>query len=261
MKIVLSEFNRQYQTYSFGYCLYACPEQVSEIPEAYDRGFLPYSADTSLAAPVFYLARSLRVSLHDFTDTSENRRVERKMLPLSISMQVEDRNSFRLDKEIEQFCLAYAAERFAHQAMPASRLQYVLQHDLGNCFMTFRREGELIGLVYGASYGEMFHYWFSFYDTQYLDAAAPLGKWMMWKAIHWAREQGKKYVYLGTCYGPSALYKVRDFKGLSFYDGLAWSADLLDLKTRCNQDEDMIPMDYLKAHHKLSELFSKPVQW
>lgn len=254
MKIVLSEFINQYQTYSFGYCLYAAPEQASEIPDVYQQGFLPYSADNTLAASVFYLARSLKVDVHEFSDTSENRRVDRKIAPFNIKMEVHDRQSFLLTPEVLEFCNAYTDERFAHQAMPETRLNYVLNHALGNCFVTFHLKEKLIGLVYGVTYADMFHYWFSFYDTEFL-GQAPIGKWMMWKTIHWAQETGKKSVYLGTCYGPSALYKVRDFKGLAFFDGLGWNKDLQDLKTRCYGDETVPAKDYLKAHQVMDQIF------
>ncbi len=254
MKIVLSEFNNQYQTYSFGYCLYASPEHDHEIPEVYQKGFLPYSSDPDLKSSVFYLARSLRVDLAEFGDTSENRRVDRKMTSLDITFQVYSRDQFNLTPEIEQFCLNYADDRFAYKAMVPERLKYVLHHALGNSFMTFRIGDQLLGLVYGVTQGDMFHYWFSFYDTGFLDHG-PIGKWMMWKVIHWAKAHGKRFVYLGTCYGESALYKVRDFKGLTFYDGMIWNPDLQNLKERCYQDAHLPAKDYLKVHHALDKAF------
>lgn len=254
MKIVLSEFNNQYQTYSFGYCLYASPEHDDEIPEVYQQGFLPYSSEPDLKAPVFYLARSLRVNLVEFGDTSENRRVDRKMTPLDLTFQVYNRDQFVITPDLKQFCLNYADERFAHKAMASERLNYVLNHSLGNTFITFSKENRLFGLVYGVSHQNMFHYWFSFYDTALLEHG-PIGKWMMWKVIHWAKEQEKRFVYLGTCYGESALYKVRDFKGLAFYDGILWNSDLQNLKYRCYQDLKLPASDYLKAHHALNKSF------
>ena len=59
---------------------------------------------------------------------------------------------------------------------------------------------------------------------------------MMFSVIDWASEQGFDYVYLGTCYGEKSLYKVRDFKGLSFYDGNQWSDDMKLLKLKCKSD-------------------------
>ena len=45
-----------------------------------------------------------------------------------------------------------------------------------------------------------------------------------------------KYVYLGTCYGEKALYKVRDFKGIEFFDGSKWNNQINILKEMCKKD-------------------------
>ncbi len=73
-----------------------------------------------------------------------------------------------------------------------------------------------------------------------------LGKWMMWKVMTWAKEQSLLYVYLGTCYGNKSLYKVRDHKGLSFFDGHTWNQDMSLLKHWCKTDEDRSLVDRLK---------------
>ena len=44
------------------------------------------------------------------------------------------------------------------------------------------------------------------------------------------------FVYLGTCYGKKALYKVRDFKGIEFYDGNEWNDNVKVLKKLCKKD-------------------------
>ncbi|MCX6379550.1 MAG: hypothetical protein NT023_08750 [Armatimonadetes bacterium] len=47
-----------------------------------------------------------------------------------------------------------------------------------------------------------------------------------------------QYAYLGTCYQPKALYKVRDHKGCEFFDGTGWNDDKTLLKTLCNADSE-----------------------
>jgi len=39
-----------------------------------------------------------------------------------------------------------------------------------------------------------------------------------------------------TIYGEKSLYKVRDFKGLSFWDGNTWNQDTKLLKSKCKTD-------------------------
>ena len=48
--------------------------------------------------------------------------------------------------------------------------------------------------------------------------------------------QNKKYIYLGTCYGEDSLYKVRDFKGIEYFDGNEWIDDIEKLKSLCKID-------------------------
>ncbi|MDH3648439.1 MAG: hypothetical protein OEQ53_02095, partial [Saprospiraceae bacterium] len=71
-------------------------------------------------------------------------------------------------------------------------------------------------------------------------------KWMMWKTIQWAKDEGLSSVYLGTCYGTKSLYKVRDHLGLSFFDGYKWNTDMTLLKSLCKSDEDSSMADQLK---------------
>ena len=59
---------------------------------------------------------------------------------------------------------------------------------------------------------------------------------MMEQIIYYAKKQNMKYVYLGTCYGEKALYKVRDFKGIEFFDGSKWNNQIIILKEMCKKD-------------------------
>jgi len=63
-----------------------------------------------------------------------------------------------------------------------------------------------------------------------------LGKYIMEQVIYYAKSKKLKYVYLGTCYGNKALYKVRDFKGIEFYDGEIWNSNVKSLKEICKND-------------------------
>ncbi|MBI5729324.1 MAG: hypothetical protein HY983_03750 [Candidatus Magasanikbacteria bacterium] len=56
-----------------------------------------------------------------------------------------------------------------------------------------------------------------------------LGLGMMTKAIVWAKENGKKYVYLGSFQRPTDTYKLQ-FAGLEWFDGERWKSDMEKLK-------------------------------
>ena len=68
----------------------------------------------------------------------------------------------------------------------------------------------------------------------------------MWRSLHWAKEEKLNHVYLGTCYGKSALYKARDFKGLEFFDGMQWNSNVKLLKSLCKSDEEIKNKDRFK---------------
>ena len=97
MKIFFSENRVDYSTYTFDYAIYCLKESQSELPEVYEKGFLPYTGNLSIEGDTFYLARSLRVDLDRFEDTSENRRVNRLVEPLNIQLEVIKKEDFDLN--------------------------------------------------------------------------------------------------------------------------------------------------------------------
>lgn len=247
MKTFFSEYQTNYSTYTFGYTAYCQIESSSEISNAYNKGFLPYTGNTRLESTTFYMARSLRIDLDRFVDSSENRRVNRKASDLSIEMNLIPIQEFNLeDSDFVNFCTNYAAERFAGGEMGSERFQYILQRNLISHIIEFKTADKKYGYVLACLHGDMLHYWFSFFDTEYMKSHA-LGKWMMWKVISWAKENNLAHIYLGTCYQPKSLYKVRDHKGIAFFDGTKWNQDASTLKYLCQQDVEPRDIDLFKS--------------
>lgn len=256
MKILFSEHNKDYTSYTFDYAVYAVMDSIPELPSIYEQGFLPYSNDLNEKREIFYLSRSLRVELGNFEDSSENRRVNRKLEDLSISIDCEEVSNFDLNnKDFRELCISCAEERFSGNALDEKRFDYLLERKiLTHIFTFYNKEGKAEGYVLSMIEGNSLHYWFAFFNTAYLQKY-PFGKWMMWKVISWAKEKGLEYAYLGTCYGEKALYKARDFKSLSYFDGFEWNKDLKRLKSWCKSDDDKMELDRFKAgHYALSSL-------
>ena len=231
MKIFYSENNVDYSSYTFNYAIYCVKETQEELPAIYDKGFLPYTGNILLDKNIFYLARSLRIDLDRFEDSSENRRVNRKIADLDIQLEVISKSDFDInDSTFVKYCADYAADRFSGNSMPEERLRYVLNSELATHIIRFYNTDQTMGYVIACMEGGMLHYWYAFFDTEYMKSHS-LGKWMMWRAIRWAKDEGKlQHVYLGTCYGHHSLYKVRDHKGLAFFDGSGWNQDAKLLK-------------------------------
>ena len=236
MKIFRSESFVDYNTYTFNYATYCIKEEQSELPEIYAQGFLPYSNNVKLEEETYYLARSLRVDLSLFKESSENRRVARKMEDLNPSFEVIPVKDFNLnDTHFKSYCLDFAAKRFS-EAISTDRLDYILAAKSISHIFHFKIGNKTAGYVISIIENGTLHYWFAFFDLEYPTYA--LGKWMMFSVINWAFEQKMAYVYLGTCYGEKSLYKVRDFKGLSYFDGNQWDTDIKTLKNKCKSDQE-----------------------
>lgn len=234
MKIFRSESFVDYSTYTFNYAIYCIKESQSEIPEIYKKGFLPYSNNTDLQFETYYLARSLRVDLERFQDSSENRRVEKKIIAINPSFKVIPISEFNIDQtEFLDFCLDYGKNRFSEGLEP-ERLKYILATESISHIFEFEIGDKIAGYVISIIENDTLHYWFSFFDLNFQKYS--LGKYMMFNVIKWAFENDLKHVYLGTCYGEKSLYKVRDFKGLSFFDGNQWNSDMKLLKQKCKLD-------------------------
>lgn len=234
MKIFNSESFVDYGTYTFNYAIYCIKESQSEIPEIYSRGFLPYSNNMDLEQEIYYLARSLRANLEQFKISSENKRVLKKIAPLQPEIKIIPVNEFNLkEPSFVEFCLDFTSKRFS-EALSLERLNYIFKAKSISHIFEFTLNKNKIGYVIAIIEKDTLHYWFSFFDLNYQEYS--LGKWMMFSVIQWASENNLKYVYLGTCYGEKSLYKVRDFKGLSFFDGNSWNSDMKLLKLKCKSD-------------------------
>jgi len=243
MKIFLSESLVQYNTYTFNYALYCLLEHDKEIPDIYNLGFLPYSNDLTLDKSLFYMARSLRVNLSDFKETSENRRVLKKIEELKPGFRVIPIEQFDTEQDsFRSFCYDFANERFS-EPISKERIEYILKWKNLSHVFEFSLDDKKVGYVLCIMFEGTLHYWFAFFDLNY--PAYSLGKYIMYSVINWAFEQKMESVYLGTCYGEKALYKARDFKGLEFFDGNIWNSDMKLLKEKCKNDAH-VELDHFK---------------
>ncbi len=235
MKIFRSESFVDYSTYTFNYAVYCLKESQSELPEIYNKGFLPYSNNIALKIETYYLARSLRVDLNNFKETSENRRVVRKIEEKKPSFTLKNIEDFDiLNKDFQNFCLDFASNRFS-ESISKERLNYILKSESISHIFEFSLDQKKVGYVIAIIENDMLHYWFAFFDLNFQEYS--LGKYMIFSVIEWAANNKLKYVYLGTSYGEKSLYKIRDFKGLEFFDGNQWNNNSKLLKIKCKTDK------------------------
>jgi len=234
MRIFYAETAPDYSRYTFPYAVYGVWESPEDLDLLYENGFLPYSDIRFFRPekPLFYKARSVRVDLAKFRLTSENRRIRRKTASLELTYEILPKSAVSLD-EMLPVMEPYIRERIG-EAMPAERVKYIYRYPLLNRIAVFYARSEPAGYVWLIENERLRHYWFAFFRTDFWETG--LGKRMMEQMITDAAETGKRRVYLGTCYGEKALYKVRDFKGVEFHDGNRWSKNSAVLKQKCKTD-------------------------
>ena len=246
MKIFLSEYRHDYKTYTFGYTIYGLYESRMDLDLLYCQGFLPYTGNLKIDYDLFYKSRGLRIDLNNFSDTSENRRVNRKTETLQIQLTIHPIESFTDWDAYFEFANRYSEQRIGEDKMPTQRLEYITSRKYLTHILTFTSNEKVVGYVLAVLNHNLFHYWFGFYDTALLEKNIPIGKWMMWRCIHFAKESGCQYIYLGNGYLETSLYKTRDFKAIEFYDGNQWNKELDLLHSLCNQDKELRELDDFK---------------
>ena len=260
MKIFYSQHQTNYSTYTFSYSVYAIREPDDKISDIYNQGFLPYTGDLSIERDIFYLARSVRVDLGRSVDTSENRRVDRIASELGIHVEAIRKANFNAtDPNFLNFCEKFAGARFHGGKMDQDRILYIFKRKMLTHILVFQSIERTYGYVFAGIHENMLHYWYAFFDLAFLQSHS-LGKWMMWRTIRWAKDKNLDYVYLGTCYGRRSLYKIRDHKGIEFFDGVRWNQDVSLLKLLCQIDEEQKypDRDLLKSDEsKLREIFGE----
>ncbi len=222
MKIIFSEFLANYKNYSFGYCVYCIYERSKDkLSDIYAKGFLPYSGSRDLLQ-YFYLARSLRVGLSDFSFTSENRRVHKKY-----ENQFEKVYLCKANEELKKFYLEYFKKVHGEKIMSKERLDFIFDFNIINEIVIYKKENKMIGSILlvndgGDNKNKMSHFWYSAYAPEY--AQTSFGMFMMLDEASSKKQQGYKYYYIGTGYGEKAKYKM-NFDTLEFFDGNIWIQD------------------------------------
>lgn len=221
------------------------------ITPLYNEGYV----FTRVGKGIMNQTRSLRIDLAKFELSSENRRVLKKTDDLtitSLSLPWADYN-WQIGKMAKDFY----DTKFGDKTFSANKIKELLTNDTKSNFnllfafsvipsaaegsldvRTLRdfstslrsgRNDRAIGYAICRETNELLHYSYPFYNLK--DFAKDTGLGMMIRAILWAKEQGKKYIYLGSASRPTDTYKLQ-FKGIEWFDGTSWSDNFVRLKTQ-----------------------------
>src|SRR5574342_7590 len=203
MKLLFSEAAADYTHYIFPYAIWAFPEAGEQPHHFFEKGFLPSSKNLDR----FYLCRSVRIALHEFSPSSENRRVLRKCG--DIAFELLPRQDFAVTEQWREFWLMYADIKFGKEIMTAERLDTLLNAPITSHLLRFydnaaRKDVGLVTLYLEPPY--VAQYYYAFYDLNYY--RQNLGMYMMTAAVDLFTKAGFEFIYLGSCYSQNALYKT-----------------------------------------------------
>jgi len=219
------------------------------INDLYDRGFV----FTRTGKGDIYKTRSVRINLNKFELSSENRRILRKTeeLELDIKPIPYSEYSWRIGKLGKDFY----EEKFGKGTFSANKIKELLtdkEKSNFNFLLTYCHSEESKNLLKEGSFAptqddsrvvqddkcigycichetnEIIHYSYPFYNLNTDNPNTGMG--MMIRAVAWAKENNKKYIYLGSASSTKSLYKFQ-FKGIEWFnkeDG--WTGDIKKIK-------------------------------
>lgn len=238
MRLHFRESPIHYTQYHFPYQVFAEREDADPIAAIYEQGFLPASNEIADTRELFYLARSLRLNLSKLSFDKKRRYLQRRGTGEGLrSEQISLSALAKKHPHWEDDALRWVEERYEPPYMTGDRLRYLLQRSfLKNALVSYAGD-QLVGIALTPEENRIAHYWFVFYDSGW-NQARSLGKWILGNCARIYQEQGFDYLYLGTCYGKAAAYKLHGVTaGVEFFTGSAWSGSLTELQELLALDE------------------------
>ncbi len=194
-----------------------------KIPSMYDRGFVL----TRKGEGVMQKIQSLRVFIKDFSLSSENRRVLRK-IP-NLGFEVLNLPLLDYDWNIHAMGKTFYSQKFGKNTMSANKIKDIVKNKKTsfNTILKFNTEARTVGYCICFLKDKILHYAYPFYDTEYISMGLGIG--MMTKTIEYAKDENMEYVYLGSVYKRESLYKLQ-FKGEEWFFEDKWNTDIPALK-------------------------------
>lgn len=189
----------------------------------YERGFV----FTRIGKGHMTQTRSVRIDLDKFALTSENRRVLKKIEGVKLGITPLPHPNYHW--QIHKLGFDFYTKKFGAKTFSANKIKELLTTDKSNfnLLLEYIANTEPAGYAICFENSDWLHYAYPFYN---LDAGIDnLGIGMMTKAIVWAKENGKKFVCLGSAQNPAAVYKTQ-FTGFEWFDKKKWRTDISELK-------------------------------
>lgn len=174
---------------------------------------------------------SLRINLEKFYLFSKNHRVLKKNEDLKVELKELPLPNYNW--KIHKLGSYFYKTKFGDMIMSASKIKEMFsnsQKSNMNCVFEFKINNTIFGYALCYQNNYMIHYAYPFYDLN-VPKEKLSGIAMILKAIILAKEQKKKYFYLGSVNSKASLYKLQ-FKALEWWDfsTKTWETNLEKLK-------------------------------
>lgn len=188
------------------------PENIDTM---YNRGFV----FTRPSEGHMEQTRSVRIDLSAFELSSENRRILRKTEGLELHVQTLPLTDY--DWTIGKLAKDFYETKFGPGVFSANKVKELLttgRKDFNRLFV-YTLNGECVGYCIAVETPEVIHYSYPFYNLETAPKDTGLG--MMTRAIVSAKENGKKYIYLGSAQRETDTYKFQ-FNGTEVFNKSVW---------------------------------------
>ncbi|HBB38565.1 MAG TPA: hypothetical protein DEP63_04025 [Candidatus Magasanikbacteria bacterium] len=241
-------------------------QRITDFSEAnitamYDRGFVCVRPENGLMQQT----RSIRIDLSKFELSSENKRILRKTEDLDLTIHTLPYKNYTW--EIGKMGKDFYEQKFGDGTFSANKIKelltgkrddfnrllcYVIPNEVRDLSeetsseltrnskgvklsaskdpstsLRSAQDDNAVGYCIAVETPEILHYSYPFYILH--STYTNLGMGMMLRAIAYAKEQNKKYIYLGSFQRPGDIYKLQ-FSGMVWFDGEVWRDDLEELK-------------------------------
>ncbi|MCE7002427.1 GNAT family N-acetyltransferase [Kibdelosporangium philippinense] len=237
MRVVFSECAPNYETYLAPYQVLGFLDEGESPATAFSQGMLPGNRELTR----FYLTRSVRIDLGEYSESKRERYVRRQCSTLRLDVfpkaELAETDSW------VKMCLGYMNESpqwESRRARPFEPEDVTTRFDMALAThlltLTDTSDGTPVALAILYVEPPIAYYVMAFYDARYRNVS--IGWHLMSRAIGEMQRQGLSHVYLGTCYYEGALYKTR-FAGLEFFDGIGWSDDRDRLRFLLSQQDKL----------------------
>ncbi len=198
----------------------------ASISQLYNEGYLFGRVEKG----EMYQTRSLRINLSAFKLSSENRRILKKTEVVKLDSETLPYTKYHWS--IGKLAKDFYETKFGAGTFSANKIKELItepEKSNFNKLLIYSLEDEAMGYCISLENKKLIHYCYPFYILTSKSPIPNLGLGMMLKAIVYAKEQGKQYIYLGSASRPTDTYKLQ-FEGLEWFDGKKWNSDLDELK-------------------------------